>query len=70
VTMDTASTEHAIARLAGLARLALRRHALLTATTKDTVSEAPACATLNTLAATVPLPSAPTPVQVLALVST
>jgi hypothetical protein len=52
VIMVTASTEHAIARLVGLARLALRRHALLIAATRVTVLEVLACAILNTPGAT------------------
>jgi len=70
VIMDIASMEPAIARLDGLARLALRRLALLIATTKVIALAVLVFAIPNTLVATAPFSNAPTAVPVLALAST
>jgi len=68
--MDIASMELATARLAGLERLALRRLALLTATTRDTALVELAFATPSTPDATAAFSSAPTPAPVPELAST
>jgi len=67
---DIASTEHAIARLDGPERHALRRLVLLTAATKGTALVELAFATPNTLAVIAPFNSAPTHALELVLAST
>jgi len=58
--MVIVSTALAIARLDGLERPVLRRHALLIATTKDIALEVPVSAIPNIQDATVPFNSVPT----------
>ncbi len=67
---DTASMEPAIAKLASLERLALRRLAQLIAIIKDTVLEDHVSATHNTLDVTVPFNNAPMDALELVLAST
>jgi len=70
VIMVIASTELAIARLDGQARLAPRRHVQLIATTKDIAWAVLVFAIPNTPDGTAPFSNVPTAAQALARVST